>query len=179
MKRRGHHPLFLIDLAVPRDFEPSINLLDDVYLYDIDDLQSIAHAHLRERQTEIGAQRRNPEAPRRAVLGLGRAPGARRGRNGAGHGMTPIVIGTRGSPLAQAQTRLVRQALRQAWPSRTFEVSIVKTEGDRLSEQPVREESEAGKGLFTAELEAGAFRQKNRRRGPQPEGPADRGDPTV
>ena len=54
LKRRARHPLFLIDLAVPRDFEPAINLLDDVYLYDIDDLQSIAHAHLRERQTEIG-----------------------------------------------------------------------------------------------------------------------------
>jgi glutamyl-tRNA reductase len=53
LKRRGQRPLFLIDLAVPRDFEPSINLLDDVYLYDIDDLQSIAQAHLRERQTEI------------------------------------------------------------------------------------------------------------------------------
>jgi glutamyl-tRNA reductase len=53
LKRRGRRPLFLIDLAVPRDFEPSINLLDDVYLYDIDDLQSIAQAHLRERQTEI------------------------------------------------------------------------------------------------------------------------------
>ncbi len=38
---------------MPRDFEPSINLLDDVFLYDIDDLQSIAHAHLRERATEI------------------------------------------------------------------------------------------------------------------------------
>jgi glutamyl-tRNA reductase len=53
LKRRSQRPLFLIDLAVPRDFEPSINLLDDVFLYDIDDLQSIAHAHLRERQTEI------------------------------------------------------------------------------------------------------------------------------
>jgi glutamyl-tRNA reductase len=53
LKRRERRPLFLIDLAVPRDFEPSINLLDDVFLYDIDDLQSIAHSHLRERQTEI------------------------------------------------------------------------------------------------------------------------------
>jgi glutamyl-tRNA reductase len=53
LKRRARRPLFLIDLAVPRDFEPAINLLDDVYLYDIDDLQSIAQAHLRERQTEI------------------------------------------------------------------------------------------------------------------------------
>jgi glutamyl-tRNA reductase len=53
LRRRDRRPLFLIDLAVPRDFEPSINLLDDVFLYDIDDLQSIAQAHLRERQTEI------------------------------------------------------------------------------------------------------------------------------
>jgi len=53
LKRRERRSLFLIDLAVPRDFEPSINLLDDVFLYDIDDLQSIAHSHLRERQTEI------------------------------------------------------------------------------------------------------------------------------
>jgi len=53
LRQRERRSLFLIDLAVPRDFEPSINLLDDVFLYDIDDLQSIAHAHLRERQTEI------------------------------------------------------------------------------------------------------------------------------
>ena len=53
MRKRERRPLFLIDLAVPRDFEPSINLLDDVFLYDIDDLQSIAQTHLRERQTEI------------------------------------------------------------------------------------------------------------------------------
>jgi glutamyl-tRNA reductase len=53
LQKRGRRPLFLIDLAVPRDFEPSINLLDDVFLYDIDDLQSIAQVHLRERQTEV------------------------------------------------------------------------------------------------------------------------------
>jgi glutamyl-tRNA reductase len=53
LRRRERRPLFLIDLAVPRDFEPSINLLDDVFLYDIDDLQSIAQTHMRERQTEI------------------------------------------------------------------------------------------------------------------------------
>ncbi len=53
LRRRQRRPLFLIDLAVPRDFEPSINLLDDVFLYDIDDLQSIAQTHLRGRQTEI------------------------------------------------------------------------------------------------------------------------------
>jgi glutamyl-tRNA reductase len=53
LRGRQQRPLFLIDLAVPRDFEPAINLIDNVYLYDIDDLQSIAQSHLRERQTEI------------------------------------------------------------------------------------------------------------------------------
>jgi glutamyl-tRNA reductase len=51
--QRAGRPLFLIDLAVPRDFEPSINLLDDVYLYDIDDLQAIGRRNLKERAAEI------------------------------------------------------------------------------------------------------------------------------
>jgi len=53
LRQRSGKPLFLIDLAVPRDFEPAINQLDDVYLYDLDDLQSIAQTHLHERQTAI------------------------------------------------------------------------------------------------------------------------------
>jgi glutamyl-tRNA reductase len=53
LRRRERRPLFLIDLAVPRDFEPSIDLLDDVFLYDIDDLQLIAQTHLGARQLEI------------------------------------------------------------------------------------------------------------------------------
>lgn len=53
MKIRKGRPLFLIDLSVPRNFEPNLNLLDDVYLYDIDDLQSIAQKHLEERAAEV------------------------------------------------------------------------------------------------------------------------------
>lgn len=50
--RRGR-ALLLIDLAVPRDIDPAVNLLDGVFLYDIDDLQSIADDALRQRQEEI------------------------------------------------------------------------------------------------------------------------------
>ncbi len=50
--RRGR-PLLLIDLAVPRDIDPAVNLLDGVFLYDIDDLQSIAEDALRQRQADI------------------------------------------------------------------------------------------------------------------------------
>lgn len=53
MKRRTDRPLFCIDLAVPRDFEPTVNDLDGVYLYDIDSLQGIAQEGIRVRQSEM------------------------------------------------------------------------------------------------------------------------------
>ncbi len=49
--RRGR-PLFFIDIAVPRDVEPSVNTLEDVYCYDIDDLKQVVDANLRERLRE-------------------------------------------------------------------------------------------------------------------------------
>jgi glutamyl-tRNA reductase len=49
--RRGR-PLFFIDIAVPRDVEASVNTLDDVYCYDIDDLQQVVDANIRERLRE-------------------------------------------------------------------------------------------------------------------------------
>jgi glutamyl-tRNA reductase len=49
--RRGR-PLFLIDLAVPRDLEPAIHELDDCYLYDIDDLQAVVAETLAGRRRE-------------------------------------------------------------------------------------------------------------------------------
>jgi glutamyl-tRNA reductase len=50
---RQHRPLLLVDIAVPRDIEPEVNFLEDVYLYNIDDLQSIADDYLRLREDEI------------------------------------------------------------------------------------------------------------------------------
>jgi glutamyl-tRNA reductase len=41
LKARRHRPIFMVDLAVPRDIEPEVNELRDVYLYSIDDLQQI------------------------------------------------------------------------------------------------------------------------------------------
>jgi glutamyl-tRNA reductase len=53
LSRRGGRPLFLIDLAVPRDIEPEIHQLDGVFRYDMDDLQLIAKQHLAERESEV------------------------------------------------------------------------------------------------------------------------------
>ncbi|MGD8483461.1 MAG: glutamyl-tRNA reductase [Thioalkalispiraceae bacterium] len=40
-KARKHRPMFMVDIAVPRDIEPEVNSLDDVYLYTVDDLQEV------------------------------------------------------------------------------------------------------------------------------------------
>jgi glutamyl-tRNA reductase len=49
---RRNRPMFLIDIAVPRNIEPSVNKVDNVFLYDIDDLQEVVNANLRERFKE-------------------------------------------------------------------------------------------------------------------------------
>jgi glutamyl-tRNA reductase len=53
MRRRKNRPLLLIDIAVPRDIDPAVNGLDNVYLYNVDDLQSIADDYLKLRQEEV------------------------------------------------------------------------------------------------------------------------------
>jgi len=54
LKRRKNRPMFLIDIAVPRDIDPKVNKLDNAYLYDVDDLQGVVQANLKERQKEAG-----------------------------------------------------------------------------------------------------------------------------
>src|SRR5690348_7091244 len=53
MKLRRNRPLLLIDIAVPRDIEPEVNFMENVFLYNIDDLQSIAQDYLKQRQLEV------------------------------------------------------------------------------------------------------------------------------
>lgn len=52
MKRRQSRPLFLIDIAVPRDIDPSIGEISNVFLYDIDDLEGIVESNLEMRKVE-------------------------------------------------------------------------------------------------------------------------------
>ena len=49
LKKRKHEPIFMVDLAVPRDVEPEVNDLDDVYLYSVDDLQSVIEENMENR----------------------------------------------------------------------------------------------------------------------------------
>ncbi len=52
VRRRRMRPMFLIDIAVPRDIDPTVNDLDAVYLYDMDDLQQVVAANLEGRRQE-------------------------------------------------------------------------------------------------------------------------------
>jgi glutamyl-tRNA reductase len=53
MKARRNRPLLLIDIAVPRDIEPEVNFLENVFLFNIDDLQAIADGYLKQRKDEV------------------------------------------------------------------------------------------------------------------------------
>jgi glutamyl-tRNA reductase len=69
MKLRKNRPLLLIDIAVPRDIEPEVNFLENVYLYNIDDLQGIADDYLNQRKKEIVRCEKIIAEKARALLG--------------------------------------------------------------------------------------------------------------
>ena len=50
MRRRRNRPLFFIDIAVPRDIDPEINRLNNIYVYDIDDLKGVIEENMEDRQ---------------------------------------------------------------------------------------------------------------------------------
>ena len=52
LHKRRNRPMFFIDIAVPRDVDPELNKLDGIFVYDIDDLQQVAAAHMEERSIQ-------------------------------------------------------------------------------------------------------------------------------
>jgi len=58
LKKRRNRPLFLIDIAVPRDVQPEVNKLNNVYLYDIDDLKGVITSNKAQRQDAAVKARR-------------------------------------------------------------------------------------------------------------------------
>ncbi len=53
LKLRKHRPMFMVDLAVPRDIEPEVKSLEDVYLYTVDDLSTVVQAGQANRQAAV------------------------------------------------------------------------------------------------------------------------------
>ena len=58
IKRRRNQPLFMIDIAVPRSIEPEICSINNIFLYNIDDLKSIADENLKSRLKEVELAKR-------------------------------------------------------------------------------------------------------------------------
>ena len=51
LKKRKHKPMFMVDIAVPRDIEPQVADLEDVYLYTVDDLQGVVEDNMKSRES--------------------------------------------------------------------------------------------------------------------------------
>ncbi len=94
MKGRRGNPLFLIDIAVPRDIDPAVNELGDVFLYDIDDLNGVVESNLEERMREAEKAEHDHRRGDGRVRGVARVDGGRahgrgdprQGRGGASAG---------------------------------------------------------------------------------------------
>lgn len=52
LHRRRNRPMFFIDIAVPRDVDPAMNKIEGIFVYDVDDLQQVAAAHMEERSRQ-------------------------------------------------------------------------------------------------------------------------------
>jgi glutamyl-tRNA reductase len=64
LRRRKNRLLFLIDIAVPRDVDPEVGRIDNVYLFNIDDLQGVVDENVRNRLQE--ARRPRASSARRS-----------------------------------------------------------------------------------------------------------------
>lgn len=68
VRGRRHRPLFLIDIAVPRNVDPRVGQLESVFLYDVDDLQSVARENVASRRREAAAAEAIVEEETQAFL---------------------------------------------------------------------------------------------------------------
>jgi len=53
MRGRGHRPMFVIDIGVPRNADPAVNEMQGIYLYDLDDLDAVAASNVEQRRREM------------------------------------------------------------------------------------------------------------------------------
>ena len=98
LHRRRNRPMFFIDIAVPRDVDPAMGKLEGIFVYDIDDLQQVAAAHMAERSREAS----DAEA---LIAGRGGALPSAAARRQRGSGNRCAATAGRGDSPGGAQAR--------------------------------------------------------------------------
>jgi len=76
VKARRYRPIFLVDLTLPRNVEPAANELENVYVYDLDDLERVAAQNRDLRGAQVGRRRRSSSRSCRLPGAVARAHGA-------------------------------------------------------------------------------------------------------
>src|SRR5207245_1585983 len=170
VRGRGTRPLFFIDIAVPRDVEPGVDALPGVYRYDIDDLQQVVDANIRERLRE--AQRGEALIERevakfRARLGdveviptivslRERLEEIRAGEVRRTLARLPDASPETRAALEALSAGIVNKILHAPLTKLRVEIVPMRTEGDRRAE--ARLAAIGGKGLFVREIEDALLR---------------------
>jgi glutamyl-tRNA reductase len=151
LEERRHRPMFMLDLAVPRDIDPRVAGLEDVYLYTIDDLRQVMDENVRAREAEAAVARRLIDADVAAFMASLKvrdaAPAIRELRGQA--------EATRDAALAEA-----RRHLAAGQPADAVLEQLATTLTSRLLHAPsaaLREAAEAGDATL-AEAAARLFR---------------------
>ena len=160
VRQRGDRSLFIIDIAVPRDVDPAVNEIENVYLYDIDDLERTAEIARIEREKQIAhcESMIRSHIDEKGIAAMAAESPAGAGGEAMGAEKAALVLGTRGSDLALTQARMVEAALRESDYEGGIEVRIIRTSGDKrpdlkLSEFSQGDQPVLDKGIFTKELE--------------------------
>ncbi len=148
MELRHGNPIFLVDISVPRNIQPEAGNLSNVYLYNIDDLQRIVAENLAQLSGEIQKARMIIDAKGAEIWGKFSQDSLVEPAGFAG----PLVIGTRGSRLALAQTDIICGLIRNEGVA--IEQKIIKTSGDMFPDDSAEKLiGTDGKGLFVKEIE--------------------------
>jgi glutamyl-tRNA reductase len=163
MRTRRQRPMFFIDLGVPRNFDPAINGLDNVYLYNIDDLSKVAGEHRAERAREaVRAEEIVEEETDRFWHWV------------SGRDVTPTIVALRGkldeirrAELARARAALERlqpeerralEALTSAIVNKILHapLSVLKEIARQQDDEAAAEVAEIVHRLFALDLQHGA-----------------------
>ena len=107
LKERKHRPMFFIDIAVPRDIDPDVNSLDNIYLYDIDDLKEVVEENgpPARRSRESRDHRRRGNQTLQPLVEVARAPTHLGGHGAPGRSSGQRRIGAYPRPAWSVESR--------------------------------------------------------------------------